>query len=443
MLLWLSIKQRNRVIIIKRHNNLFKTRRFLPIFLTQFLGAFNDNLFKNALVILITFRLAERYNVNAQILITIVAGLFILPFFLFSSLAGELADKYEKSFLIHIIKFVEIILMVLTAFAFQTSSMWMLIGLLFLMGAQSSFFGPLKYSILPQHLLEYELVAGNGLVNAGTFIAIITGTLIGGLFILSEYGTDIISVGIVGVAVLGFIFSLFIPKAIPPDPNLKISLNIPVATKNIIRTTMVDKTVFRSILGISWFWFLGAVFLAQFPVFTKDVLGGNEEVTTFFLAIFSAGIVAGSVICDKLLSGKVSGKLIPFALTGVSVSIFVLCCFSFIVEKTPRLIDFATFIKLPSSIGITIGFFCLAMFGGMYTVPLYAIMQAKSTFKNRARIIATSNITDSVGMVISAFFVTLLLIFKVSITGIFFIMGIINVLLTPILSEIGKMICND
>ena len=271
---------------IKTQFSLLSKRRFLPLFLTQFLGAFNDNLFKSALVILITFRLAEQNGMNAQILITVVAGLFILPFFLFSATAGQLADKYEKSFLIRIVKFVEIILMCMTAVAFQYLNLFALVILLFFMGAQSAFFGPLKYSILPQHLEEDELVAGNGLVSAGTYIAILTGTLFGGLLILHSFGRVIISTGVVSVAVLGFITSLFIPKALPPDPEVKIDWNIPKATWEIISYVKVIKPVFRSILGISWFWFLGAVFLAQFPTFAKDVLGGNEQVSTLFLIVF-------------------------------------------------------------------------------------------------------------------------------------------------------------
>lgn len=205
--------------MIETQFSLLAKRRFLPLFLTQFLGAFNDNLFKSALVILITFRLAETYNVNAQIMITAVAGLFILPFFLFSSLAGQIADKYEKSFLIRIIKLVEIILMCLTAAAFETMHLWWLIFLLFCMGTQSTFFGPLKFSILPQLLNDDELVAGNGLVNAGTNIAILTGTLCGGLFILSPLGRHYISAGVVGVAVAGYAASRFIPTAEPSSPG--------------------------------------------------------------------------------------------------------------------------------------------------------------------------------------------------------------------------------
>ncbi|MEG1642033.1 MAG: MFS transporter [Synergistaceae bacterium] len=423
---------------MKNQFGLLKTKRFLPLFATQFLGAFNDNLFKNALVILITFRLADEYGVNAQILITIVAGLFILPFFLFSATAGQIADKYEKSFLIHIIKFVEIILMVLTAISFYYTNLWALIILLFFMGAQSTFFGPLKFSILPQHLEENELVAGNGLISAGTYVAILTGTLSGGLFILHDMGRIYISIGIISVAILGYIASLFIPKADPKSSNITVDWNILRATYSLIKYVKPNKVLIKSILGISWFWFLGAVFLAQFPTYTKDVLGGNEEISTFFLVVFSVGVGIGSTLCNRLLSGKVSGKLIPFACIGLSASTLLLYSFSKIFEKSNILINFLAFIKEPTSWGITIGLLFLAIFGGIFSVPMYAIMQAESSSEHRARVVATLNVFDSFGMVLSALFVALMLMLKISIINIFLIMGIINLLITPLLRKLGK-----
>ncbi|NLV81812.1 MAG: MFS transporter [Synergistaceae bacterium] len=414
---------------------LLRTRRFLPLFLTQFLGAFNDNLFKSALVILITFRLAEQNGMNAQILITLVAGLFILPFFLFSATAGQIADKYEKSFLIHIIKFVEIVLMCFTALAFQFLNLWGLIILLFFMGGQSAFFGPLKFSVLPQHLKENELVAGNGLVSAGTYIAILSGTLCGGLFILNPLGRIYISVGIVGVAILGYIASLFIPKAEAPVPEMRIDWNIPRATWGILSYVRPIKPVFRSILGISWFWFLGAVFLAQFPTFAKDILGGNEQVSTLFLIVFSLGVGFGSTLCNRILKGKVSAKLVAPSCIGLSLSTFSLYLFSVLVYKGNSLIGVTDFLKDSMSWGIILSLFLLAAFGGMFSVPMYAIMQSKSPEEHQARVVACLNITDSFGMVLSAVFVTGLLVCGVSIINIFLILGVTNLLITPLLSR--------
>lgn len=420
---------------IKTQFSLLSKRRFLPLFLTQFLGAFNDNLFKSALVILITFRLAEQNGMNAQILITVVAGLFILPFFLFSATAGQLADKYEKSFLIRIVKFVEIILMCMTAVAFQYLNLFALVILLFFMGAQSAFFGPLKYSILPQHLEEDELVAGNGLVSAGTYIAILTGTLFGGLLILNYFGRVIISTGVVSVAVLGFITSLFIPKAPPPDPEVKIDWNIPKATWEIISYVKVIKPVFRSILGISWFWFLGAVFLAQFPTFAKDILGGNEQVSTLFLIVFSVGVGFGSTICNRILKGRISTKLVAPACVGLSLSTFLLYTFSLLLKKGDTLVGALVFMQDYISWGIVLSLFLLAAFGGIYSVPMYALMQSKCPYEHRARSVAVLNITDSFAMVLSAFFVTGLLFMEMSIINVFLVLGIINLLITPLLSR--------
>jgi len=409
------------------------------LFLTQFFGAFNDNLFKNALVILITFRLADVYGLSAQILITVVAGLFILPFFLFSATAGQIADKYEKSFLIRIIKFVEIVLMMMTAAAFHFMNLWALIILLFFMGAQSAFFGPLKFSILPQHLREDELIAGNGLVSAGTYIAILSGTLCGGLMILHELGRVYISAGIVGVAVLGFTASLFIPEAKAPAPEMKIDWNIPRATWDILSYIRPNKPVFRSILGISWFWLLGSVFLSQFPTFTKDVLGGNEEISTLFLVVFSIGVGLGSTFCNKLLKGKVSGKLVPFGGLGMTAATFLLYVCSSLYTKEDTLIGLCKFINKPEAWGIIFTFLMLAASGGIFSVPMYAIMQSKASNEHKARVVASLNITDSLGMVISAVFVTVMLMLHVSIINIFLIIGIVNLLITPIMSRLAKV----
>ena len=379
---------------------------------------------------------------NAQILITVVAGLFILPFFIFSATAGQLADKYEKSFLIHIIKFVEIVLMLLTAAAFMYQSLWLLIILLFFMGAQSTFFGPLKFSILPQHLREDELVAGNGFVSAGTYIAILTGTLCGGLFILRDLGRSYISCGVVGVAVLGYAASLCIPKAPPAAPDMTIDWNVPRSTWRIMADVLPDKVIFRAILGISWFWFLGAVLLAQFPSFSKDVVGGNEQVSTLFLVIFSIGVGLGSTLCNKLLNGRVSGRLVPASCLGMSAGIALLYAVSFAVSKGTALVGVKAFLAAPASWGVVAAFLMLAVFGGVFSVPMYAIMQAQSSDDHRARVVACLNIMNSLFMVLSAVFCYVLLMLKFSITGIFLAVGVVNLLITPLLAKLAGGINN-
>ncbi|EHL66711.1 MFS transporter [Cloacibacillus evryensis] len=425
--------------MIETQFSLLAKRRFLPLFLTQFLGAFNDNLFKSALVILITFRLAETYNVNAQIMITAVAGLFILPFFLFSSLAGQIADKYEKSFLIRIIKLVEIILMCLTAAAFETMHLWWLIFLLFCMGTQSTFFGPLKFSILPQLLNDDELVAGNGLVNAGTNIAILTGTLCGGLFILSPLGRHYISAGVVGVAVAGYAASRFIPTAEPSSPGLRIDRNLFRSTWEMLVYPFCNRDVFRSIIGISWFWFLGSVFLAQFPSFAKDALGGDEQVSTLFLVLFSVGVGAGATFCNKLLKGRVSGEYLSCSLIGMSLFIVMLYIFSAAAPAGGELISALQFIRGPRAAGIVFAMFMIAACGGLYSVPMYAMMQRMTPESHMARVIASLNIIDSLGMVAAAMLTALMISAGVSISGIFLSMAFLNLLMLPLTIKLSRI----
>ena len=410
----------------------------MPLFLTQFLGAFNDNLFKSALVTLITFDLAAKYGLNAPVLITVVAGLFILPFFLFSSLAGQISDKYEKSRLIRIIKLVEIILMVLTAAAFHYVQLWWLIALLFLMGAQSTFFGPLKYSVLPQLLREDELVAGNGLVNAGTNVAILTGTLCGGLFIMSPLGRYYISAGIVGVAAAGYIASRFIPVLPASSPELKIDRNLFRSTWQLITYPVPNRPVFMSIIGISWFWFLGSVFLAQFPSFAKDIVGGDEQVSTLFLVVFTVGIGFGATFCNKLLGGRVSGKYVPGSLIAISVFIVMLYLVSPSQAAGGALTGVGAFLSSGRSWLIILSMFLIAASGGLYSIPMYAMMQNLTPETHMARTIASLNIIDSLGMVIAAALMSAMIAAGMSINGVFLSMAFINLLMLPLTLKIAR-----
>lgn len=410
----------------------------MPLFLTQFLGAFNDNLFKSALVTLITFDLAAKYGLNAPVLITVVAGLFILPFFLFSSLAGQISDKYEKSRLIRIIKLVEIILMLLTAAAFHYVQLWWLIALLFLMGAQSTFFGPLKYSVLPQLLREDELVAGNGLVNAGTNVAILTGTLCGGLFIMSPLGRYYISAGIVGVAAAGYIASRFIPVLPASSPELKIDRNLFRSTWQLITYPVPNRPVFMSIIGISWFWFLGSVFLAQFPSFAKDIVGGDEQVSTLFLVVFTVGIGFGATFCNKLLGGRVSGKYVPGSLIAISVFIVMLYFVSPSQAAGGALSGVGAFLSSGRSWLIILSMFLIAASGGLYSIPMYAMMQNLTPETHMARTIASLNIIDSLGMVIAAALMSAMIAAGMSINSVFLSMAFINLLMLPLTLKIAR-----
>ena len=386
---------------------------------------------------LITYRLAALYNVNAQMLITAVAGLFILPFFLFSSLAGQICDKYEKAFLIRIIKFVEILLMCLTAAAFEYMELWWLVFLLFCMGTQSTFFGPLKYSILPQLLVSDELIAGNGLVNAGTNVAILTGTLCGGLLIMSPLGRVYISIGIIGVAAAGYLASRYIPKAPAAAPDLSVDPNLFRSTWQMLVYPVSNKPVLTAILGISWFWFIGSVFLAQFPSYAKDVIGGDEQVSTLFLIIFSIGVGLGATCCNKLLKGRVSGKYLPHSLAAMSV--FIVCLYGSSLDLAPggALISVSAFISSQASLPIVFSMLLLAVSGGLFSVPMYAIMQRLTPESHLARVIASLNIFNSAYMVVAALFCMGMILCGMSIQSIFLAMAFLNIIMMPIAKKLS------
>ena len=388
---------------------------------------------------LITYRLADIYNVNAQIMVTAVAGLFILPFFIFSSISGEIAEKYEKSFLIRIIKFVEIVLMVLTAFAFNMMEMWSLTFLLFCMGAQSTFFSPLKYSVLPQLLDNDELIAGNGLVSASTNIAILAGTLCGGLLILSPLGRIYISVGIIGVAAAGFAASLFVPIIPSSSKEIKISFNIVRTTWKILAYPMKKKDIMLTIFCSSWFWFIGSVFLAQFPSYTKYTIGGNEQVSTFFIVVFSVGVAFGAMLCNKLLKGRISGKYLPHALAGMSVFIVLLYLASFVRHPAgTQLIGIFEFIGSANAVWIVISFFLLFVCGGLYKVPIDTIMQKITPPEYMSRVIAANNVVNSFAMVLAALICALLIGFGISIPGLFLITGALNIMMMPFILKLAR-----
>ena len=387
---------------------LLKERRFLPFFVTQFLGAFNDNVFKNALIILIAFQAADPAQSN--LLINASAGLFILPFFLFSATAGQLADKYEKSNLMRWIKALEIVIMLGAAAAFILNSIPLLIGLLFLMGAQSTLFGPVKYSILPQHLQPEELVGGNGWVEMGTFLAILIGTLLGGVLIaIQGQGPWLVGGVVVILAILGFFSSLFIPCAAPDAPDLRINWNPFSETWRTIAITRRNRTVFLSVLGISWFWFLGATYLAQLPNYTKLTLGGDEHVVTLLLTLFALGIGVGSLLCERLSGRRVELGLVPFGAIGLTVFGVDLFFAAPLAGPEASLMGAAEFLRNVSHWRVLLDILLMGMFGGFYIVPLYALVQQRSEPSYRSRVIAGNNILNALFMVASALLAILFL----------------------------------
>ena len=390
---------------MKNTLHLLKTKRFLPLFITQFFGAFNDNAFKNAFLIWFTYDVAVKTGADASIMLTLAAGLFILPFFLFSATAGQIADKFEKSWITQKIKQLEIILMVSAIICFYLQSVNGLLVVLFMMGVHSTFFGPIKYSLLPEHLKDNELISGNGLIEGGTFLSILLGTIFGGLIIRTEHGVEILAIFIIGFAITGWFSSRKIPIAPISDSKLKISLNIAKETWKIVGYARKERTVWLSIIGISWFWLIGATFLTQFPVYTKNVIGGNEHVVTLLLTIFSIGVGFGSVLCNKLLKGQINGRLVPYGSLGITLAIIIFTIASKLYVPSGSEIAMLDFISsgLPAWL-ILLSLLMLSVFSGIYIVPLYAIMQHRSDEKYLSRIIAANNVLNALFMVIASIY---------------------------------------
>ena len=406
--------------------SLLLQRRFGFYYLTQLFGAFNDNVFKNALILMIAFQVVD-LDLNVNTLVNLSAGLFILPFFLFSATAGQLADKYEKSSLMRKIKLLEVVIMLCAALAFYLQNISVLIGLLFLMGTQSTLFGPVKFGILPQHLKSEELVGGNALVEAGTFMAILIGIIVGGSLIADkESGTYYVSLVLVCTAVAGYLSSRGIPLAKAADPKIKINWNPITETWRNFHFTRQNRVVFLSILGVSWFWFLGATYLTQLPNYTKIELGAGEQVVTFLLALFSIGIGVGSLLCERLSGHKVEIGLVPLGSIGLSVFGIDLY-FAGIVNHSAELLNTEAFLQLPGAWRLTIDFVMIGIFGGFYIVPLYAMILQRSEPSHRSRIIASNNILNALFMVLSAAIAIVVLNSGFSISDLFLILALLNI----------------
>ena len=380
-------------------NALLRRRRFAPLFWTQFLGAFNDNLFKNATALLVAFRVVS--GDEADVLVNLAAGLFILPFFLFSATAGQLADRVDKAEMIRWVKLSEIAIMALACLGFLFESAGLLLTVLFLMGTQSAFFGPVKYSILPQHLKKEELVGGNALVEMGTFVAILLGTILGGVLIAVDvWGPLLVGGSVVLTAIAGWRVSQEIPPAPSDAPDLQIDLNPLRASLKIIKVARRPQAIWLGILAISWFWFVGAILLAQFPGYARDILGAGEEVVTLLLAAFSVGIGIGSMLCERVSRGRVELGLVPVGALGLSLFLVVL----FAAAPEAPAGDASVTHFLATSPGVVASLVMVGLFGGFYIVPLYALLQQRSERETRSQVIAANNIVNAIFMVGAALF---------------------------------------
>lgn len=419
-----------------KNNNqltLLRERRFGALFATQFLGAFNDNVYKNAVVMLITYVLAIQSNLEPQIMVTLAAGIFILPFFLFSATAGQMADKFDRGRMIGYVKFAEIIIMSIAAVAFMLHSLWGLMAVLFLMGTQSAFFGPLKYGILPNLLKETELVGGNALISAATFLAILFGTIAGGLLVVSDGalrtgGDAVVSVVLMTLAVLGWIASRFIPSTAAAEPDLKIRYNLFTETTRILRHASESRAIFLTILGISWFWLIGATFLAQFPTLGRVVLGANEQVVILFLTVFSIGVGFGSMLCNRLLNGQVHATFVPLGALGMTVFTVDLyfATRGFAVTTSDGLLSLKGFLQDFSGWRVVIDLGLIAACGGLYIVPLNALLQKLSSDQHRARNVASANVMNALFMVVSAIATLVMLKLGLTVPQVFLVIAVIN-----------------
>ena len=392
---------------------LIREKRFLPFFCTQFLGALNDNVFKTALITMAVFHSADLTTMNGAALATLLPGIFILPFFLFSATAGQIADKFEKSKLIRFVKIFEVVLMLFAALGFVLHVFWLLVSALFMMGMHSTLFGPVKYAYLPQHLAESELVGGNGMVEMGTFVAILLGQMIGAGLGMHQGGEPVTGFSILGLALLGYLASNHIPNSPAAEPGLKINWNPITATGRNIAFVWKSQAIWLAIIGISWFWFYGATLLAQFPVFAKEVLHGDESVFILLLAVFSVGVGLGSLLCEKLSKGIVEIGLVPIGAMGMM---------AFGVDLYTASASGIADWRLLADIAL------IGLFGGVYIVPLYALIQSRALKTHQSRVIAANNILNALFMVISAVFAMLIFKLGLNIPQLFLITALMSAL---------------
>ena len=405
---------------------LLRQRRFAPFFWTQFCGAGNDNVFKVAFTSLITYQAARFTGLDAGTAAFVISAVFILPFVLFSATSGQLADKYEKATIMRLVKNLEIAIMVLGTFGFLAYNAVLLLLATFLMGLHSTLFGPVKYAYLPQYLQPEELTGGNGMVEMGTFVAILIGTIIGGqLASIPEAGPAWVAGATVGIAIIGRIAAAFIPGAPPSDPGLRINWNPVTETWKNLKLAKTNRTVFLSLLGISWLWFFGATFLTSFFNFAKEVLGGDTQVVTMLLAVFSLGVGVGSLLCERLSGHKVEIGLVPFGSIGMTIFAADLYFASRGLHPT-GIGGLGAFFAEHAHWRVLADLFLLSLFAGLYSVPLYALIQSRCEPTHRARIIAANNILNAFFMIASALLGVALLSSGFTIPQLFLVTALLN-----------------
>ena len=408
---------------------LLRQRRFAPFFWTQFSGAANDNLFKFAFTVMVTYQLSVSWLPPALAGL-VIGALFILPFLLFSATSGQLTDKFEKTRIIRFVKNLEVVIMLVAAAGFMSNNVDVQVPVLlactFLMGLHSTLFGPVKFAYLPQTLGERELTGGNGMVEMGTFVAILLGNVVGGLIIaVPQVGPDYVAMACVTLALAGRAVAQFIPLAPATDPGLKINWNPVTETWRNLKLANENIVVFRSMLGISWMWFFGATFLSQFPSFAKEVMHGNEQVASLLLVVFSIGIATGSLLCEVLSKRHVEIGLVPLGAIGMSVFAIDLYFASRGLGASP-VMGLSAFLAQPAHWRVMADLALLSLFAGLYSVPMYALIQLRSQSTHRARIIAANNILNALFMIVSAILAGALLKADFTIPQIFLFVGLAN-----------------
>ena len=418
--------------------HLMRTRRFVPIFTTQFLGAFNDNLFRTSMVLLVIYGI-YRDAAQEAAFSAIAGGLFILPFFLLSALSGQLADAIDKAKIVRIVKSAEIGIMIFGAAGLLLPSVPLMLVALTAMGVHSTFFGPIKYAILPQHLTKDEVLGGTGLVEAGTYIAILGGTILGGLLVLQRpdgtYHAELAAIGVLVVALIGRIAGGFVPPAPPADdaeipgyPHRGMDWHIVRASITLVSATLHVRRLFLAILAISFFWAMGAVLAAQFPPLVKNVLYADQSVATLFLAVFSVGVAIGSVAINRMLKGKVSAKFAPSS--AMLMGIFVLLLYWLTKDWIPstQLVDVREFLHHPLGWAVVLDLLGIAIAGGMFVVPLYAFLTTTVPKSETARTVAANNIVNSGAMVVATLILTGLVLVGVSVAETLFLVALASVI---------------
>jgi 1-acyl-sn-glycerol-3-phosphate acyltransferase len=403
-------------------------RRFAPFFWTQFLGALNDNIFKTALLTIITYDALSWTDMDQGMITNLIPALFILPFFLFSATSGQLSDKFDKAKVARWVKLMEIAIMSIAAFGWMTHNLWLLIAAVVGMGLHSTIFGPVKYAYMPQHLEQQELIGGNGVVEMGTFVGILLGEIIGAVLVVQDvWGLELVAFGTIGIAIVGWLSSLRIPVSPAPAPELNINWNPFTEMVRNLRFSRQNRVVFLSMLGNSWFWFYGAIVLAQFPLYAKNYLHGDHSVFVLLLVAFSLGIGIGSLLCEKLSDHKVEIGLVPFGAIGLSI-FGVDLYFASIAYSNTAVVDVMGFVAQASSLRILSDCVLIGVFGGLYIVPLFALIQTRCDKKHLSRTIAGMNILNALFMVVSALVAMALLQAGFTIPEIFLTTALLNVL---------------